>query len=66
MPGVADVLVEVQVEGTFPDGTKLVTVHHPIAKEDGNLELALYGTPHDTTPHWLLRLGHSWERARSW
>jgi urease gamma subunit len=24
-------IVEVQVEATFPDGTKLVTVHHPIA-----------------------------------
>src|SRR5207253_3049576 len=32
------------VEGTFPDGTKLVTVHHPIASEDGNLALALYGS----------------------
>ena len=35
---------EVQVEGTFPDGTKLVTVHHPIAAENGDLELALYGS----------------------
>ena len=33
-----------QVEGTFPDGTKLVTVHHPIVEEDGDLELALYGS----------------------
>ena len=33
-----------QVEGTFPDDTKLVTVHHPIAREDGNLELAIYGS----------------------
>ncbi|HTV17616.1 MAG TPA: urease subunit gamma [Polyangiaceae bacterium] len=30
MPGVAAMLPEVQVEATFPDGTKLVTVHHPI------------------------------------
>ena len=30
MDGVADLIEEVQVEGTFPDGTKLVTVHHPI------------------------------------
>jgi urease subunit gamma len=30
MPGVADMLDEVQVEATFPDGTKLVTVHQPI------------------------------------
>ena len=30
MEGVADMITEVQVEATFPDGTKLVTVHHPI------------------------------------
>lgn len=30
MEGVPDMLHEVQVEGTFPDGTKLVTVHDPI------------------------------------
>ena len=30
MDGVAEMIQEVQVEGTFPDGTKLVTVHHPI------------------------------------
>ena len=30
MEGVAEMLHEVQVEGTFPDGTKLVTVHNPI------------------------------------
>jgi urease subunit gamma len=30
MEGVADMIHEVQVEGTFPDGTKLVTVHNPI------------------------------------
>lgn len=30
MPGVPDILQEIQVEGTFPDGTKLVTVHTPI------------------------------------
>ena len=29
-PGVAELLAEVQVEGTFPDGTKLVTIHRPI------------------------------------
>jgi urease subunit gamma/beta len=44
MPGVADLIHEVQVEGTFPDGTKLVTVHHPIAAADGDLDLALYGS----------------------
>jgi urease subunit gamma len=31
MDGVPEMLVEVQVEATFPDGTKLVTVHQPIA-----------------------------------
>lgn len=30
MDGVADMVTEVQVEATFPDGTKLVTVHNPI------------------------------------
>lgn len=30
MDGVADMLHDVQVEATFPDGTKLVTVHEPI------------------------------------
>jgi len=30
MPGVADLVLEVQVEAGFPDGTKLVTVHNPI------------------------------------
>lgn len=30
MEGVADMVEEIQVEATFPDGTKLVTVHHPI------------------------------------
>lgn len=30
MDGVAEMIPDVQVEATFPDGTKLVTVHHPI------------------------------------
>jgi urease subunit gamma len=30
LDGVPELLEEVQVEATFPDGTKLVTVHHPI------------------------------------
>jgi urease subunit gamma len=30
MPGVPEMIPEVQVEATFPDGSKLVTVHHPI------------------------------------
>jgi len=31
MDGVADMIADVQVEATFPDGRKLVTLHHPIA-----------------------------------
>ena len=31
MEGVPEMILEVQVEATFPDGTKLVTVHNPIA-----------------------------------
>jgi len=30
MEGVADIIDEVQIEATFPDGTKLVTLHHPV------------------------------------
>jgi len=30
MQGVPEMIPEIQVEATFPDGTKLVTVHHPI------------------------------------
>ena len=30
MDGVPEMIAEVQVEGTFPDGTKLVTIHNPI------------------------------------
>src|SRR3954449_1688419 len=44
MPGVPGMIYDVQVEGTFPDGSKLVTVHHPIAADDGDLALALHGS----------------------
>lgn len=44
MPGVAGMLPEVQVEGTFPDGTKLITVHQPVCREKGEPTLALYGS----------------------
>jgi urease subunit gamma/beta len=49
--GVAEMIDEVQVEGTFPDGTKLVTVHHPIVAERGDYALALYGSflPHPSS-----------------
>src|SRR6266850_1112943 len=44
LDGVPEMIDEVQVEGTFPDGTKLVTVHHPIVAERGDRALALYGS----------------------
>ena len=44
MEGVEAMIDDVQVEGTFRDGTKLVTVHEPIVAEKGDMELALYGT----------------------
>ncbi len=42
--GIAEMIDEVQVEGTFPDGTKLVTVHHPIVAERGDPALAFHGS----------------------
>jgi len=44
MDGVPEMIHDVQVEGTFPDGSKLVTVHQPIVRDDGDLALALYGS----------------------
>ena len=44
LDGVPDMIDEVQVEGTFPDGTKLVTVHHPIVTERGDAALAFHGS----------------------
>lgn len=44
MSSVIHTLHEVQIEGTFPDGTYLVTVHDPICTDNGNLEIALYGS----------------------
>ena len=44
MEGVPAMIEDVQVEGTFPDGSKLVTVHDPIVRDDGDLALALYGS----------------------
>ena len=44
MTGVPAMVGEVHVEGTFPDGTKLVAVREPITLENGNLELALHGS----------------------
>lgn len=44
LPDVLETLDEVQIEGTFLDGTYLVTVHDPISSDDGNLTNALYGS----------------------
>ncbi|GKC09982.1 urease isoform X1 [Tanacetum coccineum] len=44
LPTVPHLLDSVQVEGTFPDGTKLITVHDPVSSEKGNLDLALHGS----------------------
>ncbi|KAL0877466.1 hypothetical protein Bca101_027171 [Brassica carinata] len=44
LPAVVHLLYTVQVEGTFHDGTKLITVHEPISRENGDLELALHGS----------------------
>ena len=44
LPSVCTTLSEIMVEGTFPTGTYLVTVHHPISSQDGDLAKALYGS----------------------
>jgi len=44
LPSVCSTLTEIMVEGTFPTGTYLVTVHHPIGSDDGDLAKALYGS----------------------
>lgn len=44
LPTVCHTLHEIQVEGTFPAGTYLVTVHNPISTVNGNLHRALYAS----------------------
>lgn len=44
LPGVGHVLDEVQIEATFRDGAKLVTLHHPVSRADGDLVLAFHGS----------------------
>ena len=44
LPSVPSTLTEIMVEGTFPTGTYLVTVHHPISTDDGDMSKALYGS----------------------
>ncbi|KAH6909215.1 urease [Coprinopsis sp. MPI-PUGE-AT-0042] len=56
-PAVPYLLTEIQVEGTFPDGVFLVTIHDPVCTESGDLGAALHGsffpTPsNDVFPSW--------------
>lgn len=44
MPGVEKMIHDVQIEGTFPDGTKLVTVHEPVCDINLKNDWALYGS----------------------
>ena len=44
LPSVLSSLSELMVEGTFPSGGYLVTVHNPITSDDGDLNKALYGS----------------------
>ncbi|CUA68934.1 urease [Rhizoctonia solani] len=44
LPSVPALLHEIQVEGTFPDGVFLVTVHNPICSDSSDLNIALYGS----------------------
>jgi len=44
LPGVPSLVDEVQVEGTFPDGTKLVTIHSPLSHENGNFKQDSFGS----------------------
>ncbi|PKS12827.1 hypothetical protein jhhlp_001039 [Lomentospora prolificans] len=44
LPAVCSSLHRIQVEGTFPSGTYLVTIDNPISTDDGSLERALYGS----------------------
>lgn len=44
LPSVVNSLSEIMIEGTFPTGTYLVTVHFPVSSDDGDLEKALYGS----------------------
>jgi urease len=56
LPSVVNSLTELQIEGTFPTGTYLVTVHHPVSTDDGDLEKALYGSFLPVPPQGLFPL----------
>ena len=55
MEGVAGMIPELHVEGSFPDGTKLLTVHQPICRENGTEQLALYASGLKKDPTTLLQ-----------
>ncbi|KAF9810740.1 hypothetical protein IEO21_06832 [Rhodonia placenta] len=64
LPGVSSLLHEIQVEGTFPDGVFLVTVHDPICNDSVDLCNALYGSFLPTPPdHAFPQIDHA-EYAR--
>ena len=44
LEGIAAMIPEIRVEGTFPDGARTVIVQQPICEDQGNLMLALYGS----------------------
>lgn len=44
LDGIPKLIPQIQIEATFPDGTKLLTIHNPISLPDGNLNLALEGS----------------------
>ncbi len=50
MPGVADLIPMIQIEGTFPDGTKLVTVHDPIRPGNSNQQNSQQVAPGQLLP----------------
>ncbi|KAI3392089.1 hypothetical protein diail_6195 [Diaporthe ilicicola] len=66
LPSVLATLHEIQVEGTFPSGTYLVTVHNPISSDDGDLARALYGSflPIPSTDLFSLPQAQDYEPAR--
>jgi urease subunit gamma/beta len=51
MPGVAEMIREIQVEATFPDGTKLVTVHQPIPSSGANVPGAVFAADEPITAY---------------
>ncbi|KAL1882315.1 Urease [Diaporthe australafricana] len=66
LPSVLATLHEIQVEGTFPSGTYLVTVHNPVASDHGDLARALYGSflPIPSTDLFTLPQAQDYEPAR--